>query len=150
MADSVPDRSGDSRRTFKSKDLGMRWNDGVPRSNVAKTDSGVEATNYYTGEVFKAGSPKAAVRKAFKQPTAATNNRKEPKVKLNKKETKQAVDNLREDYNHFVVPSYEPGYSTSEWATEMGADPNLKKTAIKTAKETKAKYKSKKITGRGV
>lgn len=148
-------------RTYKDKYFGEKTTtpehrgDGMPASSVRRVaGGGVEAVNYTTGEIQKANSPKAAARKLFRQPTEKTNNRKEPKVKLNKKETKQAVENLRQDYNDFVVPynraKGEGNYTKSIWASEVNYDKGLKKTAIKNAKETKASRKNQKITGRGV
>lgn len=119
--------------------------DGTPASSVARTDDGrVESVDYTTGRVVTANSPKAAVRQNRKAELGVygRNNRKQPRVKLNKKETKAATENGRDDYNSFVA-RYEDGpVSKSGYAAMTNnptESPELKKDAISRAKEQKAK-----------
>lgn len=106
------------------------------------TSGNWEAIKTYTGEVFGANSPKAAKRQAVKQPTSATNNRKTEKVKLNKKETKAALESGRGDYNAYVSRHEDGPVTKSQYAGMVADRPELKAQAIKFAKEDKAQRMS--------
>lgn len=129
-----------NKRQFKKKQR-----KGNSNLDIRRTDSGKwEAVKLWSGEVAEANSPKAAKRQAVKQPTSATNNRKFEKVKLNKKETKAALEMGRSDYNFGPARFEEGQVSKSEWAGMLADDRSLKSKAIETAKKDKVERSSRK------
>lgn len=128
-------------RQFKSKYFKETSTRGTSRT----PEGTIEAVNYMTGDIAEANSPKAANRQLNKmRGSGNSNNRKSDKVKLNKKETKSALENQRQNYNQYNAPYEEGPVTKSEWAGMLKDRPELKSQGLKFGKEDKAKRTTKK------